>query len=109
MGYSAGSKKVETLTESGWVSLSDHPVNVTFHSLIGLESGSMLLIGGFYSYQSRSEIWRLEKGNWSVLGNMIKPVNGHSAVFIGDSIYVIAGFGNNYEYPLQRIDLDGEE
>ena len=23
--YSAGAKKVETLTESGWVSLSDHP------------------------------------------------------------------------------------
>ena len=32
----------------------------------------------------------------------------HSAVFIGESIYVIPGYGDN-EYPLQRIDLDGEE
>merc|ERR1711953_1501389 len=104
--WSAGAKKVETLTESGWVSLSDHPEDVYEHSLIGLESGSMLLIGGCCPL--RSEIWRLEKGNWSVLGNMKKPVDSHSALFIGESIYVIAGWGNN-EYPLQRIDLDGEE
>ena len=33
----------------------------------------------------------------------------HSAVAIGDSIYVIAGIGNNNEHPLQRIDLKEEE
>ena len=41
---------------------------------MGLESGSMLLIGsdGFAGSPIKSEIWRLEKGNWSVIGNMKK-------------------------------------
>jgi len=54
--------------------------------------------------------WRLEEGSWSVIGNLKKGVTGSSAAFIGDSIYVIVGFGpNTDEYPFQRVDLDGEE
>ena len=40
---------------------------INTHSLIGLESGALLLIGGT---DFNKEIWKLEKGNWSIAGNL---------------------------------------
>jgi len=46
VGCYDGHKKAESLTSTGWVALPDHPEALFGHSSIGLDDGSMLLIGG---------------------------------------------------------------
>ena len=69
-------RKVETLTETGWVRLPDHPLNtlldwngnrdyIRHTSLLGLPSGSMLLFGN-----RSSNIWRLKDDEWSIIGRI---------------------------------------
>jgi hypothetical protein len=71
-------RKTETLTETGWVQLPDHPwrepdlngnpSDVAWHSLIGLPSGAMLLIG--HKTRLLSHIWRLRDDEWSLAGHL---------------------------------------
>ena len=81
-----GTSKVETLTSDGWKSLADHPEydffpllilmtlfrDAKLHNLVGLNSGSLLLIGG---YSNRKDVWRLENGQWSIDGYMEKVMS----------------------------------
>ncbi|CAG5109737.1 Oidioi.mRNA.OKI2018_I69.chr2.g4235.t2.cds [Oikopleura dioica] len=60
-------KKVETLTPTGWTSLADHPKNIRAHVLIGLDSGAMVMAGGYNPDipDLTREIWLLKDGLWS--------------------------------------------
>jgi hypothetical protein len=47
---------------------------LAYHSLVGLENGAMLLLGG-YSYGSWSVttgIWQLKEEQWSRIGELTK-------------------------------------
>jgi len=109
--YSDGFRKVETLTSSGWSLLPDHPQNIKEHNLIGLETGALLLIGGYNSEDGAlgKEIWKLEKGNWSVAG-ITEGIKMPSSIKIENYIFVVSGIGFNYEeYPIQRIEIEGND
>ena len=76
-------KKVETFNEStGWTSLPDHPMYEIFslsnfisfsyymdHSLIGLDNGAMLMLGGRVLEDSNyGDIWQLKEDIWTRIG-----------------------------------------
>ncbi|CBY13344.1 unnamed protein product [Oikopleura dioica] len=54
--------KAETLSASGWTDLPDHPFDIRSHSLVGLDNGAMLLLGGFAFEVPQSAIWKLLSG-----------------------------------------------
>ena len=89
-------KKVETLTSSGWMALTDFPryfrsqsknknllTRITSdHVLIGLPSGSLVLTGGLhpawtgnagnFSFAPSHGIWLLKENDWSRIGTLMK-------------------------------------
>ena len=112
-------RKTETLTETGWERLPDHPTDsqdhARFHNLVGLPSGSMLLIGA-----RNSNIWRLRDDEWSLAGRLKRVKNKNkffcNKLFKGDSQPGLALFGNsiyvipgNFHNAIQRVDLDDDE
>lgn len=109
----AARNKVSTLTTSGWVTLTNanHPTGIWSHSIVGLDSGSLLLVGG-YNGDYVDEIWLLQNNggidSWSQVGNLQKAVTWTSAIRVGESIYVIPGAGDA-ENPQQRIDMVGDQ
>jgi len=92
--------KAETLTGSGWTALPGFSNHKSHHSLVGLENGNMLLIGGFPTHS----IWELNE-KWTEIGNLKSAIRTGSAIRIGKSIFVYPGT----EYDVQRIDLTSEE
>merc|ERR1712127_1176015 len=57
-------QKVETLSATGWTALPDHPLRISYHSLVGLDNGAMLLLGGFDSGSggaTQTGIWQLKE------------------------------------------------
>jgi len=108
--YSNGYHKVETLTETGWQGLGDFSQNLFNHNLVGLANGDMLLIGGWAVAEEsfQNSIWRLvaPSGTWKEDGALQKAVSDASAILLGETIYSFAGSGDNFEYPIQRIDMD---
>merc|ERR1712037_330684 len=105
-------RKVETLTETGWVRLPDHPLNTLLDwngnrdwirntGLLGLPSGSMLLFGN-----RSTNIWRLKEDEWSIIGRIKQDVSRPGLALFGNSIYVIPSF---WTMALQRVDLDEDD
>ena len=47
---------------------------ITFHSLVGLENGAMLLLGGLdqQSYEMQTGIWMLKDDAWSRIGELMQ-------------------------------------
>ena len=80
-------QKAEMLSQTGWTALPYHPLwllttfqdfyffrKISDHSLVGLENGAMLLLGG-YDFGSGSEqtgIWELKDEEWSRIGEFLK-------------------------------------
>ena len=86
VGSSEGNEKnkVETLTSSGWITLIDFPKRysknhvifyffreISYHVLMGLPSGSLLLAGGYDENDERQRaIWLLENDIWEPIGDL---------------------------------------
>merc|ERR1712037_433227 len=83
--YSTGYRKVE-----------DYPINVFGHTLVGLDSGDLLVIGGKERSDSGgsenlNEIWRMSAIDGSVTkaGDLLKHSYSGASLFIDNSIYVV--------------------
>ena len=68
-------QKVETYDfATGWSYLEEHPVESIYgHSLIGLDDGSLLMLGGKNQYAGPAfskDIWLLSNGDWTKLGSL---------------------------------------
>ncbi|CBY13541.1 unnamed protein product [Oikopleura dioica] len=110
-GVSDAYRKVETLSQNGWTSLADHPINVRGHDLIGLENGDMLLIGGYDQVNEafiHSKVWRLSSNLWTEEATLQKAVTGGSAIKLHNQIYSFGGRGIGEFHPIQRLDLAGD-
>merc|ERR1712037_395968 len=110
--------KTETLTSSGWVGLPNHPLQICYHTLVGLEDKSMLLLGGEARLDRDPEtltgIWQLKNDAWKRIGEFSKPVGAGSAIYIGEYIYFFVSVGTNdywnpYTSPIQRIEMTDDE
>ncbi|CAG5078469.1 Oidioi.mRNA.OKI2018_I69.PAR.g8993.t1.cds [Oikopleura dioica] len=126
-----GYSKVESLAEDGsWIRQSDHPrhqkfskyylvfnlSNIHAHNLIGLPSGALMMVGGYKRQTDDyvTDIWLLNSEEWSLVGDLQKSVAYGSVLSIDSSVYIFGGRGDTeiaweYQYPIQRIDLDKEE
>jgi len=104
-----GARKVEMFNETTeWIEMADHPLDMCYVTLVGLENGALLSMGGKFNInenypwktQESLDIWILEDNVWSVLGLLQKPIDprGISLVF-DSSIYV---FG----YKMLRIEIE---
>ncbi|CAG5076383.1 Oidioi.mRNA.OKI2018_I69.PAR.g8447.t1.cds [Oikopleura dioica] len=112
-GNSDGHQKVETYSTSGWTSLPDHPRNMNGHTLTGLESGAMLMVGG-YDYTSgdyNKDIWLLKEEVWTLIGSLKENSRLGSALKIGNYIYQVNGNqkDSNGLYPVERIKVANDE
>jgi len=106
--HASGYQKVETLTESGWIELEDHPMHIYGHTLIGV-GNDLLMIGGYDGsiYAILTDVWRLSDNVWSQESESLKQkVYAGSAIANGNSIFIIGGVDDNNEGYSQRIDLD---
>ncbi|CBY13575.1 unnamed protein product [Oikopleura dioica] len=107
--WSEKHQKAEMLSSTGWIALPDHPKLIYYHSLVGLENQSLLLIGG-RDYgnggAAQSGIWRLKNENWNKIGDLLQADYEGSAIYIGRSIYY---FGYNSPFAIQRLDLNETE
>merc|ERR1712127_389684 len=102
--YDAEHQKAETLSATGWNALPDHPLQISSHSLVGLDNGAMLLLGG-YDWGSGGEaqtgIWQLKEDQWSRIGEFSKPAIDGSTFAVSRSIYFF-----EYTNSIHRIDID---
>jgi len=106
--WNAKNQKAETLSATGWTALPDHPLKLAYHSLVGLENGAMLLLGGF-DYGSGSQqtgIWELQEEYWSRIGELSKPAWSGSAIYVSRSVYY---FQIEDNFAIYRLDLDDNE
>jgi len=108
--YEDGYRKVETLAQDGWISLDDHPKNLRGHELIGLNNGDLLLIGGQDpEFNFMYSIWRLSSGTWTLDGYLKKVHGFGSAVYVGNSIYIMGRVPEGWTSIIQRIDIAGDD
>ncbi|CBY11676.1 unnamed protein product, partial [Oikopleura dioica] len=101
-------QKAETLSATGWIALPNHPKLIYYHSLVGLENHSMLLIGGQdwgNGCADQSGIWQLKDENWNQIGELLQAEYWGSAIYIGRSIY---HFGYTSK-AIQRLDFNETE
>jgi hypothetical protein len=99
--------KAEYLTATGWTALPDHPVKISHHTLVGLDNGLMLLLGGKnwdYAGAEQTGIWQLSFA-WTRIGELSQPARSGSAIYINRSIYYFELFHS----AVHRIDLDESE
>jgi len=100
--------KVETLTETGWMKLTDHPTGIDGHMLVGLENRDFLAISG-WDRQVRgysSKIWRLSNNAWSHDGDLQQPIYNASPLKIDNYIYIFPGYSQEERYnAIQKISL----
>jgi len=91
-----GAKKVEMLNEANeWVELSDHPMDMVHITLVGLESGALLSMGGMFNSRSEwppkseytNDIWMLKENIWSIIGQLNKSI-GTVSLVLNSYIYV---------------------
>jgi len=99
----------ETLTPSGWNALQDHPNKMACHAIVGLNDGSMLLIGGKNDNVYVSAIWQLKDNTWTLVGNLGQANAFGTALYIDQSIYYYAGNAQNAPYKHYKIDLTSDE
>lgn len=105
VGSISGNQKVETLGETGWSSLADHPMNMFAHNLVGLSNGDMLTIGGnTESGTYQTSVWRLSNNNWNNDGSLVNAHAYGSALITGQSIYIFPGQADG-RTETQRLDL----
>jgi len=101
-------QKAETLTATGWIPLPDHPLRVTQHSLVGLDNGAMLLLGGTdwgSGGDVQTGIWELKEEQWSRIGELSQPARAGSAIYVSKSVYYFEGHNS----AIHRLDMDGNE
>ncbi|CBY16246.1 unnamed protein product, partial [Oikopleura dioica] len=58
--YENKHNKAEALFDFGWTALPDHPLEIRSHSLVGLDNGAMLLLGGYALNFPQRAIWKLD-------------------------------------------------
>merc|ERR1719397_1282823 len=115
--YRTGYKKIETLGENGWEYLEDFPINLSGHSLVGLASGDLLIIGGHQqpdgdtNYDFSSEIWRKSAIDGSVTkaGDLKRHTHNGSVLAMNNYIYVVDRYYGRETNAVQRIQLNEEE
>jgi hypothetical protein len=101
--YQTKHNKAETLSSTGWTALPDHPLEISYHSLVGLDSGAMLLLGGRDNGgAAQTGIWQLKVGQWSRIGELSMFAYGGSAIMVSNSVYFFGGANTG----INRIDLD---
>jgi len=99
-------QKAETFSDDGWVPLPDHPMKISQHSLVGLDNGAMLLLGGKDRGSAvQTGIWRLKEERWSRIGELSKPAYSGSAIYVSRSVYY---FEYNFS-AIHRVDMDDNE
>ncbi|CAG5109442.1 Oidioi.mRNA.OKI2018_I69.chr2.g3977.t1.cds [Oikopleura dioica] len=94
-------------------------VNIRSHTLIGLESGAMLMLGGYNiegflsnDYEgSTKDIWLLKDKIWTQIGVLNEYCEDGSALKIDDYIYLVSGGikDSNGLYPVERIKIVNDE
>merc|ERR1712071_99451 len=98
-------QKAETLSATVWNALPDFPFQISSHSLVGLDNGAMLLLGG-EDWGSRGAaqtgIWQLKEDQWSRIGELSQPAIDGSTFAVSRSIYFIEA----YSSAIHRIDID---
>ena len=62
--------KAESFSKSGWFSVTSHPRETREHTLIGLETGAMILAGGRYYRRESKDVWILRNNDWSIIGHL---------------------------------------
>jgi len=98
-------QKVEGLSATGWTNLPDFPLPIYMASLVGLENGSMLRLGGRDgSSEKQTGIWMLKDDKWSRIGELSQPTSYGNALYIGRSVYY---FG--YYSAIHRLDFSEKE
>jgi len=105
--YATKHQKAETLSATGWTALPDFPFRISEHSLVGLDNGAMLLLGGrdWGSESFQTWIWELKEDQWIRIGELSKPAYAGSAIYVSRSVYYF-----DYENSaIHRLDLDDNE
>jgi len=100
--------QVETFYSTGWVVLPDHPLRMALHSLVGLDNGSMLMLGGreWGSDNYQTGIWHLNiYQQWNRIGELQMPGYWGSTIYIGRTVYYFEYLNSR----IYRIDLDQNE
>jgi len=103
--YTEEHKKAETLSATGWTALPDHPLQISSHSLVGLDNGAMLLLGGEdwgSGGYAQTGIWQLKEDQWSRIGEFSKPAYFGSTFAVSRSIYFFEAASS----AIHRIDID---
>ncbi|CAG5109482.1 Oidioi.mRNA.OKI2018_I69.chr2.g4014.t1.cds [Oikopleura dioica] len=101
----------------GWIQLPEHPWYIFDNSLVGLDSGAIITIGGSYytgppdwTISLMDDIWMLQDGDWSKIGQL--AIRRSSIISIGESIYIYADdyyYNENNYGSVIRLDMDGDE
>ncbi|CAG5109590.1 Oidioi.mRNA.OKI2018_I69.chr2.g4110.t1.cds [Oikopleura dioica] len=83
------------------------------HTLAGLESGAMLMIGGWDepNFEHTRDIWILNENAWKLIGSLQESNSYGSALRIGDYIYVVSGdkAAPSGSFPVERINVANKE
>ncbi|CAG5109423.1 Oidioi.mRNA.OKI2018_I69.chr2.g3964.t1.cds [Oikopleura dioica] len=111
VGSSYDTEKGETLTNNEWRVIGDPPISGRFwgHVLVGLESGNLLMLGGWTDGNViLDHVWLLSNDSWSRTGTLKSAMYVHSSLKINDSIFLIPGYGEP-NHSLERIDMEGDE
>ncbi|CAG5080465.1 Oidioi.mRNA.OKI2018_I69.PAR.g9602.t1.cds [Oikopleura dioica] len=109
--YKSGAQKVETYNSTGWASLPDHPRKINGHTLTGLDSGSLLLIGGEDDEEVSKNVWILKDDVWNILGQVLSNYDAASAIKIGNYVFVVSGYVKSADgtYPVERVHIENDE
>ncbi|CAG5109968.1 Oidioi.mRNA.OKI2018_I69.chr2.g4432.t1.cds [Oikopleura dioica] len=105
-------QKVETYSSSGWNELADHPKKIYRHTLTGLDSGAMLMVGGRDAESEENrDIWLLKEGIWDLIGYLQHSQAEASALKVGDYIYIVPREIEDSDglLPIERIQVSNDE
>jgi len=106
--YDEQHQKAETLSATGWTALPDFSLKIERHSLVGLDNGAMLLLGGRdlgNGGAAQTGIWELKNDQWSRIGDLSKPAYYGSAIYVSRSVY----YFEHQNSAIHRLDLDENE
>jgi len=95
-----GARKIELFNDTTeWVELQDHPYDMAYVTLVGLENGALLSMGGKFNVNDKYpwstheslDIWILEDNVWSLLGQLERSMRSSAISIVMDSyVYVFA-------------------
>ncbi|CAG5091450.1 Oidioi.mRNA.OKI2018_I69.PAR.g13054.t1.cds [Oikopleura dioica] len=99
--------------QRGWTSLVNHPKIYHSHTLTGLESGAMIMAGGYDEAERDfiKDIWILNDEVWELIGYLKEYINVGSSLKIGDYIFIVSGYERNSEglFPVERIKMMNDD